>query len=76
MEKALGEDYLTSDYVAETFHISRRTLLRWDRLKKGPPRIKIGRSVYYRRAAIEKWLMGLEGDSLPQTVTRSRVPRP
>lgn len=42
---------------------SRRTLHRWVRLRKGPPSIKIGRSVYYRRTSVDRWLRSLESDT-------------
>jgi predicted DNA-binding transcriptional regulator AlpA len=54
------EPPLTSDDVAELLNVSPRTLHRWGRLKKGPPSIKIGRAVFYRRAAVESWLLALE----------------
>jgi predicted DNA-binding transcriptional regulator AlpA len=55
------EPPLTSEAVAGLLNVSTRTLHRWGRLKKGPPSIKVGRSVLYRRAAIEEWLLSLEG---------------
>ncbi len=55
------EPPLTSETVAELLNVSTRTLHRWGRLKKGPPSIKVGRSVLYRRAAVEGWLLSLEG---------------
>jgi excisionase family DNA binding protein len=56
----LKNDYLTSDDVAGWLKVSRRTLHRWARLQKGPPSIKVGRGVYYRRASVEEWLLSLE----------------
>jgi excisionase family DNA binding protein len=56
----LESEYLTSDEVSDWLKVSRRTLHRWARLRKGPPSVKIGRSVYYRRASVEQWLLALE----------------
>lgn len=56
----LENEYLTSDEVSDWLKVSRRTLHRWARLRKGPPSVKIGRSVYYRRASVEQWLISLE----------------
>ena len=49
--------YLTSDQASRSLGISKRTLHRWGRQRKGPPRIKIGRNVLYRQAALEAWLL-------------------
>ena len=59
----LNTGFLSSEEVARALNISTRTLHRWGRLRKGPPSIKVGRSVYYRRASIERWLLALESDS-------------
>jgi excisionase family DNA binding protein len=56
----LESEYLTSDEVSDWLKVSRRTLYRWARLQKGPPSIKVGRSVYYRCASVEQWLLSLE----------------
>ncbi|WP_426263781.1 helix-turn-helix transcriptional regulator [Sphingomonas sp. PWP1-2] len=58
----LIEPPMTSRDVSELLNVSQRTLHRWGRLRKGPPSIKVGRSVFYRRAAVEGWLLSLEGD--------------
>lgn len=69
----LKSDYLTSDEVSDWLKVSRRTLHRWARLRKGPPSMKIGRAVYYRRAAVERWLLSLEREpDLGATVARGR----
>lgn len=51
---------LTISDAAEILSVSRRTLSRWARLRKGPPRIKVGRSIFYRRSSLERWLVSLE----------------
>ena len=45
-----------------------RTLQRERALRKGPAFLKLGRKVYYRRAAIDDWLRAQE-----QTPVRSEV---
>lgn len=73
IQDRIQDGYLTSEQAAHGLGISRRTLHRWGRLKKGPPSIKVGRSVFYRRASIERWLLALEGDeSLGATVAKPR----
>lgn len=59
-QRSLNAEYLSSEEVARALNVSARTLHRWGRLRKGPPSIKVGRSVYYRRASIERWLLALE----------------
>lgn len=70
----LESEYLTSDEVSDWLKVSRRTLHRWARLRKGPPSVKVGRSVYYRRASVEQWLLSLEeGANSGATVARGRA---
>ncbi|MFK4005021.1 helix-turn-helix transcriptional regulator [Qipengyuania sp. NPDC077563] len=54
------DDLITCEDAARHLAVSIRTLSRWARLRKGPPRIKVGRSIFYRRSAIEHWLLSLE----------------
>ncbi|MDT8321815.1 MAG: helix-turn-helix domain-containing protein [Xanthomonadales bacterium] len=56
----LNEDLLTADQVAQELDTTRRTVDRWHSRRIGPPRIKIGRKVYYRRDAVREWLLRLE----------------
>jgi predicted DNA-binding transcriptional regulator AlpA len=48
-----------ADYAALR-GVSVRTVQRERALRMGPPFIKLGRSVYYRPAAIEAWLLAQE----------------
>ncbi len=59
-DRKIELDYLSSEELALALNVSRRTLHRWGRLRKGPPSIKVGRSVYYSRASVEQWLLSLE----------------
>ena len=69
----LESEYLTSDQVADWLKVSRRTLHRWARVRKGPPSVKVGRSIYYRRASVEQWLLSLEDHAgSGATVARGR----
>jgi len=42
--------------VAAFLGVSLRTLSRWHALRVGPARCKVGRTVLYRRKAIQSWL--------------------
>lgn len=36
------------------------TLHRWEKLRFGPPCVRAGRKIYYRREAVQDWLMQQE----------------
>lgn len=42
--------------LALEFDLSVDTLRRWEAQRTGPPCIRAGRKVYYRRTAVEQWL--------------------
>ena len=42
----------TSDYL----QVTTRTLARWRNMRKGPPWVKAGHRVLYRRADLDAWL--------------------
>lgn len=75
IQHPLSQDFLTCEHAAKVLNISQRTLNRWGRLRKGPPRIKVGRTVYYRRSSIEEWLIGLEAALNQPAIVASRVVR-
>ena len=56
--------YLSKAQAAAYINKSDATLDRWNRLRVGPPRTKLGSSVYYREAALKAWLVTQEQASL------------
>ena len=54
--KPVLADFLTEAELAAELGISVRTLVRWRRYRDGPTITRIGRRVYYHRAAIDDWL--------------------
>lgn len=48
--------HLTPADVGSLLGVSLRTLSRWHAQRLGPPRCKVGRTVLYRREAVEHWL--------------------
>ena len=56
----LGDEFLTPDALARELGKSPRTLARWNVLRCGPPKIRVGRSVYYRRTSVRQWLESRE----------------
>jgi hypothetical protein len=58
-EQVLSE-FLTKEELAEQLQRNPRTLDRWAVLGMGPPRTHVGRTVLYRRASVQKWLVAQE----------------
>ena len=54
------QNLLTETDVAAILRVSVRTLRRWHSLRKGPPRVKIGRKIHYRSGSVESWIEGSE----------------
>ena len=52
--------YLTPKELADAFGVTERTIARWHRHRQGPPRVTIGRKVYYRRESVNAWLTECE----------------
>lgn len=59
---ALLDDYMSDDECAAELGISKRTLARWDRLRCGPPFLKIGRLKRRPRGGTRAWLKAHERD--------------
>jgi hypothetical protein len=53
-------EFLTKEELAEQLQRNPRTLDRWAVLGMGPPRTHVGRTVLYRRASVQKWLVAQE----------------
>jgi excisionase family DNA binding protein len=49
-------EYLTLTEASELIRTPTGTLYQWRTKKIGPPSIKVGRRVIYRRTDLEKWL--------------------
>ena len=54
------EDLIPEAEYAAVRGVSVRTIQRERALRVGPPFIKLGRNVFYRRAAIDAWLLAQE----------------
>lgn len=51
----LGE-WISDAGLAEALGVALSTLSRWESDRIGPPRIKVGGAVYYRRETVREWL--------------------
>ncbi|ATX65548.1 helix-turn-helix transcriptional regulator [Roseinatronobacter bogoriensis] len=49
------------------------TLHRWEKLRFGPPCVRAGRKIYYRRDAVQNWL--LEQEQERNATVRHAAPR-
>jgi hypothetical protein len=56
----LLSEFLTKEELAAELRRNVRTLDRWHALGIGPPRTRIGRTVLYRRASLQNWLVAQE----------------
>jgi excisionase family DNA binding protein len=56
----LLSDWINREDLAEQLSVTTDTLARWATQGSGPPRIRIGRRVLYRRSSVEKWLVAKE----------------
>jgi hypothetical protein len=54
------KDLITEASYADMRAVSVRTIQRERALRIGPPFIRLGRSIYYRPAAIDAWLLAQE----------------
>lgn len=46
--------------LALELEVTVETLHRWEKLRFGPPCVRAGRKIYYRRDAVQDWLMQQE----------------
>ena len=49
-------EYLTRDELAQNLNRHPRTIKRWNLQRKGPPYIRIGNAILYKRSDVATWL--------------------
>jgi len=52
--------YLIPKDLARALGVSERTIARWHHFREGPPRVEIGRKVYYRLESVSAWIASCE----------------
>jgi hypothetical protein len=57
------DGYMTEEELAAEIGRGVRTLARWRSLGEGPPYVRLGRQLFYKRASASAWLAGLERDA-------------
>ena len=58
--EGLLDDWMPRKELAGIIGISADTLKRWETRRIGPPCIRIGRKVLYRRASVQDWISAQE----------------
>ena len=53
-------DLLTPEQLAQQLNVTTRTLQRWHVQRDGPPRVEIGRQIFYRTSSLDVWLSSRE----------------
>ena len=66
--------FLSEHQLAAELGKSSRTIARWRALRVGPPWIRLGERVIYRREAVLRWLVSYEHPRRPER-SRARSPR-
>jgi predicted DNA-binding transcriptional regulator AlpA len=59
-DAALLEGWLDRAALAKELTLSVDTLQRWETRRVGPPCVRVGRKVLYRKAAVREWLRDQE----------------
>ena len=65
------EGYLRKEQLARQLSLSPRTIDRWEALRKGPPRVCVGRTILYSIHSVREWLLSLESPAAPAKRQRS-----
>ena len=63
--EALLQEWLSRGALAKELGLSIDTLQRWETRRIGPPCVRIGRKVLYRKGAIRDWLRDQEARKMP-----------
>lgn len=52
----LLDDHVELHAFCDQLGISTRTADRWDILRTGPPRTRLGKKIYYKKTSVLEWL--------------------
>jgi predicted DNA-binding transcriptional regulator AlpA len=58
--KLVLDGFLRREELAQQLDLSPRTIDRWEALRKGPPRVCVGRTVLYNVESVREWLKSQE----------------
>lgn len=68
----LLSEWMLRTELAEVLGISPDTLARWETRRIGPPCIRIGRKVMYRRGSVQDWMLEQESRKASPSARRGR----
>lgn len=66
------EGLLTEAQTAEALGVQAATLRNWGSRRQGPPRIRIGKKIFYRYDAINAWIQSRESNYANSPTGRGR----
>jgi excisionase family DNA binding protein len=52
----MDDEFLTTEELADLLRIPAATIYQWRLRGQGPPALKIGRHLRWRRTAVDEWL--------------------
>ena len=64
MVQYIDKNFFTQKELANFLQISPRTLSRWARERKGPPRAKVNHFICYTKSGVEDWIKSNETQPL------------
>jgi predicted DNA-binding transcriptional regulator AlpA len=68
--------YLKAKDLALALGVSERAIARWHHFREAPPRVEIGRKVYYRLESVSAWIASCERPEPRAGRARSRLLAP
>ena len=69
----LSDEFIPETKLARELGRDTRTLQRWRAQRLGPPYIRMGRQVLYRRDAVRGWLIAMEQEQ-PRAMSAAQQP--
>jgi hypothetical protein len=57
---AVLDGYVTRENLAAQLGKSMRTIDRWEQHRAGPPRVLVGKTIFYRVESVRDWLLSCE----------------
>ena len=68
----LEREYFSPEQLGQFLGVTQRTIFRWDSLRCGPPRTKLGKRTLYKKSSVIAWLSAKEQHQARASRLRSR----
>jgi predicted DNA-binding transcriptional regulator AlpA len=75
LPKLILDGFLRREELAQQLGLSPRTIDRWEALRKGPPRVCVGRTILYSVDSVREWLRSREHEPFSMKKGRSLLGR-